>query len=1038
MAIVDGDSLDNNLPGTSDADLIRGFEGDDTLTGLAGNDTLEGGDGADELHGGDDHDSLIGGFGRDTLFGGLGNDTLEDLFGDEVNDYVGNKELYGDEGDDSLVSTIGTGILDGGDGNDIIDPGVFQNGSILGGMDHDTLELSFSDLTGTAISGIEATEVESTGTIRVDASEVADLGTITLAEGAIGHLARFLLTNGAGQTAAFNAVFQDGVYLDVSTTGISTGDTITVDFSGVTFNGSSFADYVGRAANDSVIGGSGNDTLVGADGDDTLRGLGGNDTLSSQSGNASLFGGIGDDSIIASGSGLVDGGDGNDIVEAGFFQNGSIDGGDGSDTLKLAFSILRGSVVAGIEATELTFSSVSVVPAAQIANLGVITLSGTASTDGGALRLQGANGAISTFNAVLQDGETLTVSTESSLTTFQQTIDFSTSTFNGSSFVTYIGGDADETIIGGTGSDSLMGGNGEDLIEGRSGNDSLDGGLGSDTLKGGTGDDTYFVNGQIDIVEELAGEGHDHVFATGDYRLPGKTEDLTLLGNTSAKLDGVGNGLGNVITGDVGNNVIRGLGGNDTIKGGDGNDVISGGAGADDLDGGDGTNDALDYRRSTSGVTVDLVNNTASGGHADGDTIANFERILASDFDDTLTGSAANDRLVGRSGNDIISGGDGNDVISGGAGGDNLDGGDGTNDALDYSRSAAAVDINLGTNTASGGDAAGDTIANFERVIGSAFGDSLTGSAGTDRLLGRSGNDTIDGGGGNDVISGGAGADDLDGGDGDNDALDYRKSASGVSVDLVNNTASGGDAAGDTIANFERILASEFDDTLTGSAGNDRLVGRSGNDIISGGAGNDVISGGAGGDNLDGGDGTNDALDYSRSAAAVDIDLGTNTASGGDAAGDTIANFERVIGSAFGDSLTGSAGTDRLLGRSGNDTIDGGDGNDVIVGGLGQDSLRGGLGRDRFRFDISDSAPRDPDSIADFSGSGADGDLLDLSSFASVFQPGGTFTGVAGEVISNASGGITTVEVDNDGDSTADFVIELTGTLSLSGSDFIL
>lgn len=73
--------------------------------------------------------------------------------------------------------------------------------------------------------------------------------------------------------------------------------------------------------------------------------------------------------------------------------------------------------------------------------------------------------------------------------------------------------------------------------------------------------------------------------------------------------------------------------------------------------------DTASYASSDAGVTVNLATGTGSGGHAQGDTISNFERILGSDHADDLTG---NDQ------NNTISGGDDADTINGGGGSDFL------------------------------------------------------------------------------------------------------------------------------------------------------------------------------------------------------------------------------------------------------------------------------------------------------------------------------------------------------------------------------
>ena len=65
---------------------------------------------------------------------------------------------------------------------------------------------------------------------------------------------------------------------------------------------------------------------------------------------------------------------------------------------------------------------------------------------------------------------------------------------------------------------------------------------------------------------------------------------------------------------------------------------------------------------------------------------------------------AGDDLLLGREGNDILLGGEGNDTLSGGDG----------RDYASYSTSAAAITINLLDDSASTGDAAGDSYVSIE------------------------------------------------------------------------------------------------------------------------------------------------------------------------------------------------------------------------------------------------------------------------------------------------------------------------------------
>jgi len=411
-----------------------------------------------------------------------------------------------------------------------------------------------------------------------------------------------------------------------------------------------------------------------------------------------------------------------------------------------------------------------------------------------------------------------------------------------------------------------------------------------------------------------------------------------------------GNNQNNSIVGTADADTINGNGGNDTLFGGLGNDLLFGGSGADTLDGGAGADslnggdgiDTITYAGSPGGVTVNLTTGIGRGADAEGDTITQIENVVGSSFDDTLTGNAANNTLTGGAGNDTLFGGggtdtlfggDGDDVISGGAGGDSLNGGAGI-DTLDYSASSAGISVNLGSNTASGGDAQGDTITGFENVIGSEANDTLTGTSGDNVLRGGNGNDSLYGGAGDDTLEGGAGADVLSGGTG-MDYADYSASNAGVSINLGTGAASGGHAQGDTLSGLDGIFGSAFDDVLIGFDGQ----GTSGDiytNIFYGGGGNDYLDGQGGNDTLYGGDGD-----------------------------------DTVIGGAGDDLIAGDAGNDTLYGGTGADTLFGGDGDDWLYSGGGGSTLVGGAGRDIIFAQAGD--------VVDGGDAGDDYDVLDLT-----------------------------------------------------------
>ena len=176
--------------------------------------------------------------------------------------------------------------------------------------------------------------------------------------------------------------------------------------------------------------------------------------------------------------------------------------------------------------------------------------------------------------------------------------------------------------------------------------------------------------------------------------------------------------------------------------------------------------------------------------------------------------------------------------------------------------------------------------------------DILAGDANLNTLDGLGGNDFIFGLGGNDTLTGGPGDDFIDGGDGALDTVDYSSSTSGVTVDLAAGTASDGFGGTDTLVGIEAVVGSDFDDTLTGDAGNN---------VLDGGDGNDTIDGGAGDDTLDGGDGNDIAqfsgnlADYTITALVGAVEV-TDTAplTAGDDGTDTLTGIE-VLRFADGD-----------------------------------------------------------------------------------------------------------------------------------------
>jgi Ca2+-binding RTX toxin-like protein len=470
-----------------------------------------------------------------------------------------------------------------------------------------------------------------------------------------------------------------------------------------------------------------------------------------------------------------------------------------------------------------------------------------------------------------------------------------------------VGSKFNDVITGSSGDNRLDGGAGNDKLHGGDGNDTLIGGTGQNLLDGGSGIDTAdYSTSEHSVWASLANGAGYEIDSSFDFvaqdtytsieNLIGSSHDDILQGDANANV--VNGGAGNdSVSGGGGNDILHGGSGNDNVGeggtadsivqmfGDDGDDTLYGGAGKDLMDGGTG-NDWADYTHqdydlhpgtswSGPGVTVDLSTGTGHGGYAEGDTYVNIENVRGTGGDDIITGDANDNFLVGMDGNNVIHGGAGNDTLMGngalfgddgndtfrasGWGTTVYDGGAGS-DTVDYSQAANGVVVDLGGSLALLGIQSGsldsqgnlhshDSYSNIENITGSQHRDmivgdnndnAINGNGGDDALLGLGGNDTINGGDGDDMIEGGFGADTLDGGNGVN-TLAYDMSTQGVVVNLANATASGGDAAGDVISNFQNIVGSGHDDVLVGSNANNVLVEQAGHNIMVGGGGQDTF-----------------------------------------------------------------------------------------------------------------------------------------------------------------------------------------------------
>lgn len=621
-------------------------------------------------------------------------------------------------------------------------------------------------------------------------------------------------------------------------------------------------------------------------------------------------------------------------------------------------------------------------------------------------------------------------------------------TLNGGAGNDSLAGGADRDILfggtddGGAAGDTLAGGTGDDTYVFRGT------GQGLDRITENTGEGVDWLNfsGFSDTIYlGLSGTAALDISASG--ATPALTHSqLQLYLSSGATIENVvGTPYSDAITGNSqdnwlwGSTDIQNTTDDDTLTAGSGDDTLAGGLGdhlsdSDSLAGGAGNDtylfvhwlqswlyyadtldeaadadtDTLDFSRftapssSSATLSVNLANTAAGQGAIAGSHIyltltsaTGIERVIGTEYDDTIIGNSrnnviwgngGNDGIDGGTGNDTLLGGDGNDTLWGGAGtsGDSLDGGAGNDKMGGGDETTTGSD---GTDTFIGGDG-NDTVwyrhrtANLSISLDDSANDGATGEydnvrATIETVISGAGNDTINGNSSPNLLAGGGGNDSLEGSPGsynydDHDTIygDWLDDYTTGGADIINGGYGGdwlyGQVGSDTIhgglgndqiqgfidAGYEEnpagdsLYGDEGTDTIYGGRGNDRIeAGQfsvSGTESLSGGAGNDLIYGGYGG-NYIAGEGDADTL-YGQSG------LDTLYGGGGNDYMEGRAGYDSSTG--LGDLLDGGDGDDTIWGDHPNateyspDSILGGAGNDSIPGGPGNNTVHGGDGND--------------------------------------------------------------------------------------------
>jgi serralysin len=423
-------------------------------------------------------------------------------------------------------------------------------------------------------------------------------------------LEKFVVWNGSGSAAVGTDVFFNG----------DDGD----DYLIATASDDRFG---GMAGSDTIYGEGGNDVLYGheavfsadfpaPDGDDELHGGDGHDALRGNNGDDRLYGDAGDDALRGdAGNDRLDGGTGADVASyrfdtqspvAGVLLDASATGSPEATTL--ADGLGGTDTLIGIESVLLIGADFGDTLTGGSGGDQVIGLAGADMLSGGAGRdslyggdgddaLDGGTG----FDTAGFSGEAGAVVAD--LGSGTAVCDGATDTLVG--IEALAGSSYADLLIGNGGGNRLDGADGDDTLRGGGGADTLAGGAGADRLEGGAGDDRYLVDDMAETIVDTGTSGADLVIASVRFVLGAGLERLNLAG--SAGLRGDGNGLANVVNGNVGANILTGAAGDDTVSGGAGNDSLYGGLGTDRLTGGAGKDAFTFVVRPGAAAGVDTV-----------------------------------------------------------------------------------------------------------------------------------------------------------------------------------------------------------------------------------------------------------------------------------------------------------------------------------------------------------------------------------------------------------------------------------------------
>ncbi|MDN4983836.1 Ig-like domain-containing protein [Bradyrhizobium sp. WYCCWR 13022] len=688
---VTGTTGNDTLVGTGQVDGLFGLDGNDRLQGLAGNDWLDGGQGFDRAIYTDATGPVTINLAAGTVSGaGVGTDTLVNIEGAVGSNFADTYNSAGFTGDSAIPGTpVGFNEFEGKGGDDTIISNLNSQGAeltrvsyvsatgavtvdLMAGYAQGDASVGHDTLVGSGFSGVYGSAFDDTisgsNNPNFTAEVFAGFAGNDLIDGR-GGFDRADYNVDSTTTSGINVNLAAGIVTGDATVGTDTLRSVeavrgtnfadTYDATGFSNNSTNagslgtFNEFTGNGGDDTIIG-NGNtrlgfnnatagvnvdfvtgiatgDASVGTDHfsgvnavqasvfDDTLLGGATNDTFTGLAGND-----------------YIDGRGGFDISSYNniFFTTGGV-------TVNMAAGIAAGDASIGSD----TLHSIEGIQGTMFAD----TYDATGFGQAGAANV----GSLGTFNQFegLGGDDTITGNGNTKVIYGNSTDGVTITIGVGGAGTAQGTASGDLATVGHDvftgGVNAALGSNFADVYDAHA----FDGGF--NAFQGNAGDDTITGNGATQIQ-------YGNATTSGVTITIGAGGVGTAAGDTSVGTDhftGVNSAIGSSFadsynaSGFSGFNSFQGQGGNDTITGNGATQI--------------------QFSNATAGVAVDLAAGTADGdGSVGHDIFTGVSNVVGSNFNDTITGNAANNVLSGLNGNDtfvfkeVTGGGIGNDVIT--------------------------------------------------------------------------------------------------------------------------------------------------------------------------------------------------------------------------------------------------------------------------------------------------------------------------------------------------------------------------------------